>query len=117
MLNSIKTLKGYSKATLNVFFYMKKLMMTEMLYMYDRIFVLYQNFTTWHVKIVENSRIFSDFCLKFQGFPGFYISQIPGFSRVPGNPVFSFAKLFYNRNEQALITVKLDIFYASFISY
>ena len=36
MLNSIKTLKRYCKATLNIFFNKKKLMMTKKIYLNDR---------------------------------------------------------------------------------
>ena len=39
MLNSIKTLKRYCKATLNVFFYKKMLKMTENFHLYGRYFV------------------------------------------------------------------------------
>ena len=44
-------------------------MMTKKSYLYDKFFVSSQNFTTKHVKIVKNSRLF---CLN---------SQIPGFSK------------------------------------
>ena len=47
--------------------------MSLKLYIYERFFVLNQNFTTEHVKIVQNSSFF--FCLN---------CQIPGFSMFPG---------------------------------
>ena len=59
-------------------------MVTKYFYLYDKFFVLNQNFTAEHVKIV-----------KIPGFPGFLVifvqnsrfflnSQIPYFSRFPG---------------------------------
>ena len=50
MLNSIKTLKKYCKATLNVFLKIKFLM-TKKNYLYDKVFASDQNFTTEHIKI------------------------------------------------------------------
>ena len=38
MLNSMKTLIRYCKATLNMFFNKKDLMMTKTFYLYDRFF-------------------------------------------------------------------------------
>ena len=52
----------YCKATLNVFFVKKTMMMTKFFYLYNRFLESNQNFTTEHVKIVK----------------------IPGFSRIPG---------------------------------
>ena len=59
MLNSIKTLKRYCKATLNMFFNKKIFDDDKSFYLYDRFFESNQNFTTVHVKID-----------KFQVFPG-----------------------------------------------
>ena len=86
MLNSIKTLKRYCKATLNMFFNKKIVMMTKNVYSYDGIFESNQNFTIEHVKIVKIPGFFSDFCSKFKVFPVFFCPncQIPGFSRTPG---------------------------------
>ena len=59
VLNSIKTLKGYFKVTLNVFLINKKIFDDDKnFYSYDRFFVLTWNFTTEHVKIVKNPRFF-----------------------------------------------------------
>ena len=71
MLNSIKTLKRYCKATLYMLFNkIKFLMMTKNVYLYDRFFDSNQIFTTEHVKIVKIPGFYSDFCSKFQVFPG-----------------------------------------------
>ena len=61
MVNSIKTLKRYSKATLNVFFDKKFFDDDKIFYLYDRFFVSNRNFTTEHVKIVKNSKFFPGF--------------------------------------------------------
>ena len=46
-------------------------------HLFDRLFALYRNFTTKHVKKVQNSRFFSLNC------------QISGFSRFSGHPVLN----------------------------
>ena len=80
-------MERYCKATLNVSFN-KKISIINKNCLYDRFFVLNRNFITLHIKIVQNSRIFSDFCLKFEVF----FSQIPDvFSlncQIPGFPEF-----------------------------
>ena len=48
----------------------KKNFMTKKSYLYDKLFVSNENFTTENVKIIKNSRFFSKF-LKFQDFPGY----------------------------------------------
>ena len=58
MIKSIKTLKKYFKATKNVFLNKKILMMTKKVYSYDKPFVPNQNFTTEHVKNVQNYRLY-----------------------------------------------------------
>ena len=45
MLNSIKTLKRYCKATLNLFFKKKKFDDEKKIYLHDNFFVFYQNST------------------------------------------------------------------------
>ena len=58
-------------------------MLTKISYLYDRFFVSYQNFTTEHVKVVKNSRFFSDFCSKFLKFQDLDLAcQIQGFLQV-----------------------------------
>jgi len=50
-------------------------MMRKNFYLYDRFFESDQNFSIKHQKIFEIpgfSRFFSDFCSKFQVFPGFF---------------------------------------------
>ena len=59
MFNSIKTLKRYCKATLNMFFNEKNFDDDKNFYLYDRFFESNQNFTTEQVKIDKNSRFFS----------------------------------------------------------
>ena len=55
MLNSIKTLKKYCKANLNVFLVKKILMMTKKISItYNRIFVSNQNLTTEHIISMYN---------------------------------------------------------------
>ena len=69
MLNSIKTLKRYCKATLNMFFDKKNLMMTKVIYLYDRFLESNRNFMTEHVKIVKIPDFFCLNC-QFPDFPG-----------------------------------------------
>ena len=72
MLNSIKTLKRFCRATLNMYF-KKKNYDGKKLYVHDKFFVLNQNFTDLLVKIVKNSRFFQFFFfLKFQVFFMFF---------------------------------------------
>ena len=58
MLNSIKTMKRYCKATLNMFFNKKNFDDHKKPYLYDIFFVSSLNFTTEHAKIVKSSRFF-----------------------------------------------------------
>ena len=68
MLNSIKSLKRYCKATLNVFLTRKIFDDAKIFYLCDRFFESNRNFTTKHVKIVK--------------IPGFLkVYPIPGFSK------------------------------------
>ena len=82
-----------------MFFNKKFWMMTKKSYLFDRFFESIQNFTTEHVKIIKNSRVFVlnfsflgsfqnfsnsrffqfYFCLnsKFQVFPGFQVKWQP----------------------------------------
>ena len=62
MLNSIKTLKRYRKATLNMF--KKKNFDDDNFFLFDRFFESNRNFSFEHVKIVQIpgfSRFFSKF--------------------------------------------------------
>ena len=66
MLNSIKLLKRYCKAILNVFLYQKKFDDDKKkIYLYDRFFVSNRNFTSFYVKIVKISSFFNDLNSKF----------------------------------------------------
>ena len=82
MLNNIKTLKRYCKATLNMFLIKKIYDDDKIFYLYDRFFESNRNFTTEHVKIVKIPGFYLKFP-KFQVFLGFFClnCQIPGFSR------------------------------------
>ena len=51
MLNNITKLKRYCKTTLNVLFN-KNIDEDKFFYLYDRYFLLNQNFITQHIKIV-----------------------------------------------------------------
>ena len=46
------------------------MIMSKSFYLYDRFFDSNQIFTTEHVKIVKIPGFYSDFCSKFQVFPG-----------------------------------------------
>ena len=65
MLSSIKTLKRYCKATLNVFFNKKNLMMAIKFYLYDRFFVSNQNLPLNLSKLLKFLGFFSELCSKF----------------------------------------------------
>ena len=52
MLNSVETLKRYFKITLNVFLNKKFSDDDKKIYLFGRLFVSNQNFTTKHIKIV-----------------------------------------------------------------
>ena len=70
MFDSIKLLKRYCKATLNMFFNEKTFDDDNLFYLYDKFFESNRNFTIKHVKIVKIlgfSRLFSKFP-KFQVF-------------------------------------------------
>ena len=67
MLNSIKILKRYCKATLNVFLIKKTFVDDKKNYLYDRFFESNRNLTILHVKIFKIPGFFSKF-LEFQVF-------------------------------------------------
>ena len=68
MLNNIKTLKRYCKATLNMFLIKKIYDDDKIFYLYDRFFESNRNFTTEHVKII-----------KIPGFSGFLVIFVQNF--------------------------------------
>ena len=66
VFNGIKTLERHRNATFNMFFNIKKIVVTKK-FIYRIVFISNQNFTIFEVKIVLNSRFFFNF-LKFKAF-------------------------------------------------
>ena len=88
MLNSIKTLIRFCKATLNEIILEKKLFWWKF-YLHDKLFVSNQSFTAKDIKIIKNSRFFKVF-LRF-------LFKTPDFFQNFSNSSFFLPKLSSSR--------------------